>query len=269
MKQHALSAIFPALPDDELQALAADIKAHGLHSAIVLYRGDVLDGWHRYQACQIAKVNARTIDYNGSDPVAFVKSANWHRRQLTASQRAQAIVALREWRPVGKPNSAPGAELGVSTADLAKEAGVSTRTVEQAKVVESKGTEAQKKAVLDGKVSVKKAVEQITGKKAKPKPEPESEEPDLAQELEIADKEIRSLQALVESLKKTDAAKEIASWRLKFDQLEGRLHQSMQTQAAAEKQATYGTKLLNEIRKALTVQKNNLILPRIAELLKK
>jgi len=84
MKQHALSSIFPALPDEELQSLAADIKAHGLHSTIVLYKGDVLDGWHRYQACKIAKVNPRTIDYKGSDPVAFVRSANWHRRHLSA-----------------------------------------------------------------------------------------------------------------------------------------------------------------------------------------
>ena len=67
LRQHPLSAIFPALPDDELKALAADIKAHGLRSQIVLYKGEVLDGWHRYRACEMVGVKPRTIDYNGSE----------------------------------------------------------------------------------------------------------------------------------------------------------------------------------------------------------
>ena len=281
MKQHALSAIFPALPDDELQALAADIKAHGLHSAIVLYKGDVLDGWHRYQACQIAKVNPRTIDYNGKDPVAFVRSANWHRRHLSVPQRSLAQVQLSEWLSPGRPNLTGQNKPIKSAADMASEAQVSVSSIKAAKKVEELGSVALKAAVKGGEIAIDKAAtiaklpkqQQAAAIKAPPKPktEPASEqfEPNLADELERADKEIRALQALVESLKKSDLAKEVADWHMKFDQLEGRLHQCMTTKGEAEKQASYSTKLLNEIRKALSVQKNNLILPCIAELQKR
>lgn len=83
------------MPEDDLKALATDIKAHGLHTSIVVYQGKVIDGWHRYRACQIAQVNPRTIEYKGSDPRAYVESANEHRRHMTASQRAIAKVALK------------------------------------------------------------------------------------------------------------------------------------------------------------------------------
>src|SRR6476620_2990333 len=83
LKQHELSAFYPAMPDDELNALADDIKAHGLHDSITLYQGRVLDGWHRYQACLLAKVHPRTIDYKGKDAAAYVESKNGYRRHLT------------------------------------------------------------------------------------------------------------------------------------------------------------------------------------------
>lgn len=275
MKQHALSAIFPALPDDELQALAADIKAHGLHSAIVLYKGDVLDGWHRYQACEIAKVNPRTIDYNGSDPVAFVRSANWHRRHLSVPQRSLAQVQLSEWLSPGRPTLTGQNKPIKSAAEMASEAQVSVSSIKAAKTVDELGSAALKAAVKDGEIAIVKAatiaklpkqeqaaaIKQPPAPKPKPAPAPEQFEPNLADELERADKEIRALQGLVESLKKSDLAKEVADWHMKFDQLEGRLHQCMATKSEAEKQAKYSTKLLGDIRSALGVKKNSEILP--------
>jgi len=158
MKQHALSGIFPALPDEELQSLAADIKAHGLHSTIVLYKGDVLDGWHRYQACAIAKVNPRTIDYKGSDPVAFVRSANWHRRHLSASQRALAQVQLTDWAQSGNPIGKGDSKSPLPTvAEMAESAGTDERTIQRAKRVDETGSAALKDAVKDGEISLNKA----------------------------------------------------------------------------------------------------------------
>ena len=189
LQQHPLSAIFPSLPDDELKALAADIKAHGLHSAITLYKGEVLDGWHRYRACGIAGVNPRTMEYKGSDPVAFVKSANWHRRHLTASQRGFTETGLVQWKPSGDPKGG-----GVqnctpvkSVAEMAEDSGTSERTIQQSKAVHTNGADALKEAVKEGKIAVSKAAKiaklpkekqakamaEPKKKKAKPAPKPD------------------------------------------------------------------------------------------------
>ncbi|MDZ4253415.1 MAG: hypothetical protein U1A72_12680 [Sulfuritalea sp.] len=101
-------------------------------------------------------------------------------------------------------------------------------------------------------------------KKAKPAPTPDEDyAADMGKELESAAAQITNLQALVESLKKDDLAKEVAKWHLKFDQLEGRLRQSVTSQNEAEKQARYSTGLLAKIRAALKVEKNAHILPAI------
>ena len=101
--------------------------------------------------------------------------------------------------------------------------------------------------------------------KAKNLPPQEAEESNLADELERADKEIRGLQALVESLQKSDLAKEVVSWQTKFNRLEGRLRQCMTTSKVAEKQATYSSGLLAKIRSTLKVQKNAEILPALSK----
>ena len=109
MKQHPLSAAFPAMSEEELKALTADIKERGLKESIVLYKGDVLDGWHRYLACVAAKVKPRTVDYKGPDPRAYVRGANLHRRHNTnASQRAMTEVQLSEWAQGGDQRKGGG-----------------------------------------------------------------------------------------------------------------------------------------------------------------
>lgn len=269
MKQHPLSAIFPPLPEAELDALAEDIKAHGLRQSITIYEGQVLDGWHRWLACEKAGVNPRSIEYKGKDPAAFVRSENWHRRHLTASQRAAAIVALGDWSHRGKQEKrAPGALLPQTAAHMAKEAGVSERTIKQAKKVEESGSKDLKEAVHKGEVTVKRGAEiaklpkkdQAKAMKAKPDPEADEHAPDLVKELERADKEIRSLQALVETLQSSDLAKQLTKAHLKYEQLEARLLQCNTTRAEAEKQARYQSGLLAKIRTALKVKKDSDIL---------
>lgn len=155
--QHALSAAFPAMPAKELAALTEDVKANGQREPGVMFEGQVLDGWHRYQACVAAGVRFSSNELpSGIDPVAFVMSRNMHRRHMTDSQRAAAVVACAKWAPRGK--SVPGTDLK-TTAILAKEADVSETTIERAKMAQRAGLGP---AVTEGKLSVKRAAEIAT-----------------------------------------------------------------------------------------------------------
>jgi hypothetical protein len=267
LQQHPLSAAFPSMPEADIESLAEDIKKHGLREPGVLFEDKVLDGWHRYVACERVGVPFKSTQLNGEDPVAFVLSHNLHRRHLTASQRAAAIVSATNWRPLGdqKSRSAPSADR--TTKEMAKEAEVSTRTIEYAKTAERAGLG---NAVRDGMLTVKDAVKIASGtkskkksRKAEPDPEADKHAPNLADELERADKQIREQQELIESLKKGDLAKEVAKWKLNFDQLNGRVQQLSTTTAEAKKTAQYQSDLLAKIRKALKVQKNSEILEAI------
>lgn len=156
LQQHPISAAFPSMPEQELAALALDIEEHGQREPGILFEGMVLDGWHRYLACDKAGVEFKAVEFDGDDPAAFVKSKNWHRRHLTAGQKAEAVLRLNEWRDRGKSKSAPGADLPPTTAELAKAAGVSARTIEQAKAGHRVGLGDE---LRDGKVSAKTAAE--------------------------------------------------------------------------------------------------------------
>ena len=94
-----------------------------------------------------------------ADPRAFVISKNAHRRHLTASQRAAAVVTVNDWRERGgdhKKQYAPGAHCSPTAEKMAKQAGTSVRTIVQAKEAAKAGLS---DAVRDGKVSVKRAAE--------------------------------------------------------------------------------------------------------------
>lgn len=128
---------FLDLGEADLRTLAADITENGQREAIVLFEGKVLDGWNRTKACAIAGEEPVLMDFpEDADPVAYVLSRNLHRRHLTDSQRALAIVQCRAWAsPADNQHRAyaPGAQAPATAGEMAKEADVSRRTIVDAK----------------------------------------------------------------------------------------------------------------------------------------
>lgn len=283
MELHPLCTLFPRITGAEFEALKADILAHGLSEPIVVHAGFILDGGNRYRACVEAGVEPTFRDFAGDNPVSFVLSANLHRRHLSAGQQAAIVASAQDWakaQPAHRPTKA-GNIAGLSekecnvaplstVADRAAQSGASVRTQKMADAV-AKASPDLAKQVAHGEISLPKAVAQIEGKPAKAKAAPpandeaDDDQPDLAAELEAADKEIRRLNQLVETLSAgNDLAQQVAEWSLKFDQLSGRNAQLMRTSNEAQSQARYQGDLLAKIRKQLGVTANAEILPAIA-----
>lgn len=233
-KQHPLSAAFPAMAEDDFALLVADIDANGQRDPVVLFEGDVIDGWHRTRACDQLAMPVRTIELPaGVDPVAFVLSRNLHRRHLTASQRAIAVAACAKWLPVGgrvesataapAPDSATVAlspvpePAGKSLKELADDAGVSRRTMAHAAKVVKEAAPEVAQAVKDGTLPVAQAAgiaalpkdEQPAAaaappakpaRKAKPEPDNAGALADLQAQLDAANE---ALTELTQNLKMT------------------------------------------------------------------
>jgi ParB/RepB/Spo0J family partition protein len=112
--------VFPMMADDELQELAGDIKENGLREPLVIAEiadketGEIttqlVDGRNRRAACKLAGVTPAMRMLNGEDPTAFVLSANIHRRNLTAGQRAMAIAMVRPPQKGGRSKTVPEME---------------------------------------------------------------------------------------------------------------------------------------------------------------
>lgn len=92
--RHRLSSMFPDLKPEEHCALAESVKRDGLLEAIWLYEGEILDGWHRYQACLEVGVEPRFREYEGDAPASFVLSQQQARRNWSSSQAAAVADAL-------------------------------------------------------------------------------------------------------------------------------------------------------------------------------
>lgn len=152
---HPLALLFPTIGTDELNELAADIKANGLREPITVMPepdGRILDGRHRYLACERAGVAPRFRTFVGEDPVAYVISANLRRRHLKESQRAMIAARLANLEE-GRPR-ATAQDYAVSQGQAAEMLGVSRRSVQSAKVVRDHGAPELVEAVEQGHVSV-------------------------------------------------------------------------------------------------------------------
>ena len=101
VKPHVLSELFPRMSLEDFNELIEDIRKIGLQQPIVLYQDQILDGVHRYQACLRAGREPKFTDFKGTDAEAkaFVISANFHRRHLTAEQRRELIKLLVKTDP--------------------------------------------------------------------------------------------------------------------------------------------------------------------------
>jgi len=221
LKQHPLSAAFPAMLDADFQALKDSIENIGVQNPITLYEGMVIDGWHRYSAATAVGLDCPTVDLGDVDPRDFVLAQNKARRHVTQAQLALATTAVYAWKPVGANQhggSAGPADPPKTTKELAAIAGVGVRSIEQAKAIQTKAVPEVLEAVKRGDIGGEKAaaiaklpkeeqaaaIHQPASKRTPnavavepsadrqlpagphPEPEPEHSELDLARE-EIAD----------------------------------------------------------------------------------
>lgn len=88
MKIHPVADIFPRMSEGEFSSLKEDIKTHGVLEPVWTHEGQIIDGRHRWRACEELGVECPTREYEGEDVVAFVVSLNLKRRHLNESQRA-------------------------------------------------------------------------------------------------------------------------------------------------------------------------------------
>lgn len=234
LTQHPLSAAFPAMSADELTRLTDDISTNGQRTPIVALGVEVLDGWHRYQACTAAGLEPVVEQYQGDDPAQFVLSLNLHRRHLTDSQRAAAVVLCADWRPTGVTDQVRNvADLPKTARQLAEKAHVSTRTIEHAKAAVRAGRGAD---VRDGKVSASKAAG-VVRKPAQVEPvkPPEADEDEAPEgfdpEAELHG-DYEAVQRLLEADDKLAAAwDEVKTWIAKYEELD-RLYAAQRVELA-------------------------------------
>lgn len=153
LTSHELANLFPPMGGEEFAQLVADIKVNGLRLPIVLMGNKILDGRNRYRACKEAGVPVRTEQYDGTEPLEFVLSANLHRRHLNESQRAMIAARLANM-PAHRSLRDKSANLQTSQPDAAAKLHVSPRSVADAKKVRDTGSAVLVKRVESGEVAV-------------------------------------------------------------------------------------------------------------------
>lgn len=147
---HPAADIFPMLDEDAYQRLKADIEENGMKEPLVYYQGQLVDGRNRLRACKELRIDPSECELEeDEDPVAFVLSANLHRRQLRTSQKAMCAA-----RMATLPNHRPknSANLRSYTCEQAAELfGVSARAIENARKVLRDGCTELKALCEEGK----------------------------------------------------------------------------------------------------------------------
>lgn len=195
---HPLCTLFPRVVGAEFDALVADVKANGLRQPIVLHDGMILDGGNRYRACVEAGIEPSFIDFNGESLVAFVLSANLHRRHLSPGQQAAIVASAQDWakaqfqganrHTIKKTGNVAGLE---TIADRAAQSGASERTQRMADKVAKADPELAKK-VARGEVSLPKAAAKVDGKKQKKSKRELNAVPDEIKDYDPRDDELKA-----------------------------------------------------------------------------
>lgn len=165
----------------EFDSLVADVKANGLRHPIVLHDGMILDGGNRYRACIAAGIEPEFVNFDGDSIVAFVLSANLHRRHMTPGQQAAIVASAQDWAKAqthgGDRKSDRAASLPLdSVASRAAQSGAGERTQRLADKVAKSDPELAKQ-VARGETSLPAAVERITGKRPGKRPPAKQSEP--------------------------------------------------------------------------------------------
>jgi len=94
MTKHKFN-IYPEARDEDYAGLVDSIRHNGFDPKfpIVVYQGEILDGWNRWRACEELDIKPVLTTFTGSDMEAFdfMRLTN-NRRNLTSSQRACVAI---------------------------------------------------------------------------------------------------------------------------------------------------------------------------------
>jgi DNA modification methylase len=95
-KPHPYADLLPRMSDAQYAALKRSLGTGPQTDPIVLYKGMILDGRHRYRALRELKILPRYTEFVGTDTeaLAFVHARLLH-RHLTASQLACCAVGIK------------------------------------------------------------------------------------------------------------------------------------------------------------------------------
>jgi len=208
--------------DEDFQALKDDIEVNGQREPVWILDEMVLDGWHRYRACIELGIKPTQFNFQSDDdPSAFVISHNLHRRHLTASQRAAAVIACSAWRPAHREKKSAILPTSKTHAQMAKEAGVAVRTISDAKAAKNAGLI---DPVIAGAISANEAAKIARGTSSKPEvvapPMPDDGAPDDA-ELEASRAQVEAESKTMELLLSSDEP--LAAVAAKNTQLEAQI----------------------------------------------
>ena len=145
MRFHPYADLFPRCSDEVIQQLAEDIRKNGQRQLIIIDNDEmILDGRHRFLACEIAGVKPVYESFVGTDSekLTYVVSANIHRRHLTTTERAEIAATIATMKPGDNQHSGKKKKEGgsndppskpVSTKKAAAMMNVSSASVKRAK----------------------------------------------------------------------------------------------------------------------------------------
>lgn len=155
---HELALVFPPMTEPEFAAFKEDVREHGQHEPIILYEGKILDGLHRYRACQELGREPRVLRFEGNPRAAaqLVLGRNFHRRHLTPSQRALVAAEMCKLRPRGNTGTSPY----LTAAQASTLMGVGEDLVKDAKHLLRHGDQELIRSVRDGVQTVSAAIQE-------------------------------------------------------------------------------------------------------------
>ena len=136
LTRHPLSYLCGDMDAESFKALANDIREQGQLETIDLVGDEIVDGWHRYRACQLLGLEPKTrVLPDGLELVEYVLGKNAHRRHMTAEQRAAVVMLAAEWMPAHRPaaNGKDDTVSSLSNEAAGERAGVSKRTIQRVK----------------------------------------------------------------------------------------------------------------------------------------
>ena len=160
-----LAYLFPDLTEAQFERLVKSIQANGLRVPITVWRGEIIDGRHRYAACIRAGVEPR-FEYldDDEDPVQFVLDKNGEVRVLDTSGRAVVGYKLSSMSKPGRPVDSQDEEPQMTQGEAALRLGVSRRSVTNVGRVlaeDSAAISTLRQAVASGRVKVSDAAKAV------------------------------------------------------------------------------------------------------------